>query len=397
MRILHVIPSIAPRYGGPSQAINGMCQALRKRGLDVLVVSTDADGPGRLDVPVGELTPYQGLPTLFFPRQWSEAVKYSRPLAHWLNAHVNEFSVVHIHAVFSHACLAAARACQRTSVPYVVRPLGTLDPWSMAQKPWRKQLFLALGARHMLQRAAAIHYTASEERRLAETWLGPGHGVVIPLGVSERLLSGASDPGAFRRRFPETEDDPYVLVLSRLHPKKGLDVFLDVFAQATRDSSRQRWRLVLAGDGEPDYVDSLKEHAARLGLGRRVLFAEWVSGSEKDAVVAGAELLALPSQQENFGLAVVEAMARAVPVLLSTEVNLAPDVIKWNAGWVTPLAPEMQVRALDHALADAEERRRRGAAGRQFVAERLTWDSVAEQMENLYRQVAAGSLRAAVC
>src|SRR5438477_2112901 len=146
MDVLHVIPAVAPRYGGPSQAVVGMGRALTEHGVRVLVATTDADGPDRLPVQLGVPVDWQGVPAIVFRRQFSEAFKYSRPFAAWLGQHVGEFRVVHIHAVFSHSCLAAARACQRRGVPYVVRPLGSLDPWSLHQKPLRKQLLWRFGA-----------------------------------------------------------------------------------------------------------------------------------------------------------------------------------------------------------------------------------------------------------
>src|SRR5437867_3375058 len=111
MRVLHVIPGIAERYGGPSRAVSAMCRALGERGLETLIVTTDADGAGRLPVEVGHPVRYRDVPTIFFPRRFSESFKYSPPLAAWVDGNVGAFDVVHIHAVFSHACLAAARAC----------------------------------------------------------------------------------------------------------------------------------------------------------------------------------------------------------------------------------------------------------------------------------------------
>src|SRR5439155_19005325 len=111
MKILHVIPGVAPRYGGPSQAIIQMCRALQTEGEEVLIASTDADGASRLPVKIGMKTVYKGIPAIFFPRNWSEAFKYSHSLARWLGANVDSFDVVHIHAVFSHSSIAAARAC----------------------------------------------------------------------------------------------------------------------------------------------------------------------------------------------------------------------------------------------------------------------------------------------
>ena len=153
MHALHVIPSIAPRYGGPSSAVVGMSNALQHAGVAVQIATTDADGPTRLRVPHGTSVEWAGVPTVFFPRQWSESFKYSRPLAGWLTDHVAGFDVVHIHAVFSHACLAAASACRRRRVPYIVRPLGTLDPWSLQQKTVKKQVLWHFGVRSMLNRS----------------------------------------------------------------------------------------------------------------------------------------------------------------------------------------------------------------------------------------------------
>src|SRR5213079_3046142 len=110
---------------GPSQAVFEMCRALDEQGVDALVVTTDADGSGRLKVARARPITHRGVPAIFFSRQWSEAFKYSHPLAAWLKHNVGSFDVVHIHAVFSHSSLAAARACRRHSIPYIVRPLGS--------------------------------------------------------------------------------------------------------------------------------------------------------------------------------------------------------------------------------------------------------------------------------
>src|SRR5262245_57309374 len=128
VRVLHVIPAVAARYGGPSAAIAPMCLALKASGIDPLIVTTDADGDGRLRVPIGTPATWHDVPALFFERQFSESFKYSATLARWIRTHVKDFDVVHIHAVMSHACLAAASAARRHGVPYVLRPLGTLAP-----------------------------------------------------------------------------------------------------------------------------------------------------------------------------------------------------------------------------------------------------------------------------
>ncbi|MBV9328287.1 MAG: glycosyltransferase [Chloroflexi bacterium] len=373
--MLHVIPSIAPRYGGPSSAVVGMCTSLQNRGVAVQIATTDADGPARLPVPHGRRMEWSGVPTVFFPRQLSEAYKYSRPLASWLAENVAEFDVVHVHAVFSHACLAASSACRRRGVPYVVRPLGTLDPWSLRQKPLRKRLLWHLGVQRMLRGAAAMHYTTASEKRLAETALDLQRGVVIPLGVDETLFRTTRSRG----------EPPYVLVLGRLHPKKGIESLVDVFLEVSE--RLPEWNLVVAGDGEPEYVASLRAHVARLDAHHRVVFRGWVQGQAKAAALAGAAVLALPSHQENFGLVVAEALACGTPVLVSTHVNLADEIAAANAGWVVPLDRAILRDRLTCILRNRCERERRGQAGRSLAMQAFRWSSVAGEVQRLYQSL----------
>ena len=130
LRVLHIIPAVAVRYGGPSRAIFEMCRALGSHGVEVLIATTDADGPGHLAVDKETAIDYQGAQTIFFRNEWSERFNYSAALARWLDANVKHFDVAHIHAVFSHPCLAAARACLKRNVPYIV-PRSGARSWSM--------------------------------------------------------------------------------------------------------------------------------------------------------------------------------------------------------------------------------------------------------------------------
>jgi glycosyltransferase involved in cell wall biosynthesis len=236
----------------------------------------------------------------------------------------------------------------------------------------------------MLQKATAVHYTTSEERRLVEESLGLGRGVVIPLGVEEELLKAPSSTRSFRCRYPSLGHAPYVLVLCRLHPKKGLELFLEVFLEVTRGEEFQQWQLMLAGEGEVGYAASLKRLVREQGGQDRVCFPGWLDGPEKVAALYEAALLALPSHQENFGLSAVEAMACGVPVLLSTQVNLAEEIQGFGAGWSVPLERAALVETLATALREDHGRALRGQAGRQLVRRRFLWSAVAAELAALY-------------
>jgi glycosyltransferase involved in cell wall biosynthesis len=364
-----------------------MCQALQAQGVNTLIATTDSDGSGHLPVNLEQPLAYKDVPTIFFPRQWSEAFMYSHRLARWLEGNIKTFDLVHIHAIFSHSSLVAARICQRHNVPYVLRPLGSLDPWSLSQKHFRKRLLLYTGAERMVRKAAAVHYTTAEERRLAESRLGLNRGVVIPLGINAELLQVPADPETFRQHHPSLADNPYVLVLSRLHTKKGLELLLDVFLNVTSEKELKHWRLVLAGDGEIGYVTSLKRLVEKREGEGRVLFTGWLDESQKASALQGAALLALLSRQENFGLSVAEALACGVPVLVSTQVNLAEEIHAAGAGWVVGLKPAALAPTLAEALCGDTERARRGKAGRELASSRFMWTTIAAELVELYRSV----------
>lgn len=372
MRVLHVIPSVSERSGGPATAIVSMCRALQEQGVEVLLATTSH---GFTRTYTDQIVDYKGVAARFFPAQVGASFKYSRPLTAWLKTSVRDFDLVHIHAVFNHASVAAASVCRKAGVPYVVRPLGTLDPWSMKQKAGRKKIFWSLVGKKMLRGSAAVHYTAEGEKTATEESLDINHGRVIALGVE---VNGSAQTKKATDYFPVIDERPYVLLLSRLDPKKNVEALIDAFKLLKGNV----WRLVIAGDGSRDYVASLKQKAAG---SEKIIFTGWVEGEQKEALLGGAALFVLPSRHENFGLSVMEAMARGVPVLVSPHVNLAHEIEAANAGWI------MDVTQLNDGLAavleNETERARRGQAAHQF-SQRYSWQRTATELAELYRQIA---------
>lgn len=370
-----MIPSVAPRYGGPSDAALRMVAALETEGLEVLLATTDADGPGRLPVRTGEPSRHQGSPTIFFPRLRGESLKPSPALAKWLRSETRAFDLVHIHSVFSHPSLAAGAGARASGIPYVVRPLGQLDPWSLSQHAVRKKLFLAGGGRRLLRRAAALHWTDVSERKQAPSFVSDMGGFVLPLGVDERLF----DP-----RGKTTRRD-VLLFLSRLHPKKNVEGLLEAFSAVAGDF--EAWELVIAGDGDPAYVARLKALSVRAESAGRVKFVGWLDAEAKREALSSASLFALPSRQENFGVAVAEAMAVGTPVVVSEQVALAAEVARAGAGWVAPSDGEGLARTLRGAMRSAGERASRGAAARALAEERFRWAAVGKALVHEYEEI----------
>ena len=384
MRVLHVIPAVAARYGGPSAAIVGMCHALRAAGIDAVIATTDADGSARLPVETDVMSVHRDVPTIFFRRQATESLKWSSGLASWLNAHVREFDLVHAHAVFSHSSLAAGRACRAAGVPYLVRPLGTLDPWSLDRHPRRKRLLLALGGRRFLSGARAIHYTTVEERTLAERrlpWLPPGS--IVPLGIDEEFFA--------KTEWTKRQPAPVLLSMSRLHPKKRLELLIKAFHIVGAAPPFESWRLVIVGDGDAEYAGQL-QRAARGGPAKdRIEFKGWLTGEARRDLLRASTLFALPSSQENFGIALVEAMAAGLPAVVTPGVNLAADIVGAGAGWVSDGNVIALSETLRVAMSDQQVLEACGSRAREFAL-RFRWSSVADGLRALYEQTLRSTL-----
>jgi glycosyltransferase involved in cell wall biosynthesis len=273
-------------------------------------------------------------------------------------------------------------------VPYVVRPLGSLAPWALARR-WALKRALWLGGVGQMLRKDDIHYTTNEERDLAERALGLGRGVVIPLAVEAAapVRDGGASLGVRTesgREPPALSPGPYVLTLGRLHPVKGLETLIEAFLDVALNEPFQAWRLVLAGDGEAGYIARLQRLVQKRGGDGRVIFTGWLDGEDKNDALQGAAVLALPSHQESFGLAALEAMASGIPVLISECVGLAEAVQAAGAGWVVVLERRVLSEALLAVMAHGSERTARGAAGRALAQARFTWPAVAASLRELY-------------
>ena len=379
MRVLHVIPSVSPVYGGPSYAIRSMVTSLAKIGLEVDVATTTANGREELDIPLNTPLAENGVRYFYFPRQFPKNWTFSRPLAQWLYRHAKDYDVIHIHALFSYPTLPACRSAQLAGVPYVIRPLGTLSPRSLAHKPWRKVFYYHLFEKRNLVHAVAIHATSRLEAESLEC-LGLGREIhVIPLGVD--LVISPSPP--------KRPNSPLrILFLSRLHPMKGLPLLFQALALLRREGLRPF--LTVAGEGDAAYPRKLKQAMETLGLESQIEFIGFVQGEDKTRVLADADIFVLPSHQENFGVAAAEAMAAGLPVIVSDQVGIAPDIQEYGAGLVVQCGADSIKEGLKKLMGDPVLRSEMGRQGQRLVRERFSWEKVASQLIELYEGILAG-------
>lgn len=382
MRALHVIPSLSPSQGGPSFALPAMARALAAQGVEVDVATTDDDGPGKrlAGVAHGQAVIKEGFRVFYFPKQ-TEFYKVSLPLRRWLRAHVREYDVVHVHTVFSFATLAAGRAAARARVPFIVRPLGVLNRWGMEnRRRWLKSLSFQLLDKPVLDKAAALHFTSEQERDEAAALGIQARPVVLPLGIDLGAFGRLPLADAFRDAFPMSRGRQVVLFLSRLDPKKNVEGLLEAFARLSSDVV-----LAVAGAGEPAYESALKQKSADLGLTGRVAWTGRIEGDLKLSAMAAASVFVLPSHSENFGIALLEAMAAGLPCVSTLGVALAAEseaVVKVAVDDTAALAREMA-----RLLADAGERARLGAAVRREALDKYSMDTMGGALRALYEEV----------
>ncbi len=394
MKLLHVVASYAPawRYGGPIQSVAALCQGLASLGEDVTVFTTNIDGPRDLPVPLEQPAIYRGVKVHYFqvqsPRRWS----FSWPLTRALQKEVANFDLVHLHAVFVYPSLAAGFYCRKYGIPYLLSPRGMLCNVAYGMKSLRKRIYLDLLERRNLNAARAVHFTTiDEQRQMIPIRLGPP-AFVVPNSLDLNAFASLPPYGSFRARHPEMAGKRLILFLGRMHRIKGLDRLAEAFGSAREKI--QDAHLVIAGYDLEGYGRVVKGRLREQGILERVTFTGPLVGEEKLAAFRDCDLFVLPSYQENFGMAALEAMACGLPVVVSNGVYLYPEIQRAGAGLVVDGDPAGLAEAIGVLLRDATLRARMGEAGRRLVRERFSAEHVAGQMRSVYRNILAGTTQA---
>ena len=391
LKILQVVPSISLVYGGPSQMVRGFSAALAATGADVTVVTTDSNGDvdeAPLDVPLAQPVPQDGYTVWYFRCSPFRRYKFSLGLLHWLWHHAADYDIVHIHALFSPVSSLAATVLRWRGRPYLLRPLGTLDPADLQKKKQLKQLYAAVLERPNLAGAAAIHFTSAQEALVSERFGTKTPDVVLPLGVTP--LPAVETEIDVRDRFGIPCDRPIILFMSRLDPKKGLDFLIP--ALETLQQEGLDFHLLLCGANPQDrqYEQSIHTQIQNSPLSARTTITGFVSGDLKAALLNTAELFVLPSYYENFGIAVAEAMLAQLPVIISNQVHIWQDIEQSSSGWICDCSQASLMVQLREALKSPDARLQRGQNAQKFAQAHYSWQAIAQQAIATYRILLSG-------
>ena len=328
MRILRSTHTINPALGGPIESIKQSSAALQRRGHEVEIISLDDPrDPWVRELPfaVHALGPGRG------------SYGYSPGFSSWIREHRAQYDAVIVHGIWQYSSFGVWRALAGSATPYFVFPHGMLDPWFKRTYPLKhlkKLLYWPWGEYRVLRDAAAVFFTSEEERRLArESFaLYRCHEVVVNYGTAAPAnLERARE--TFFETYPQLRGRRFLLFLGRLHVKKGCELLIQAFAASQKSDSSLF--LVMAGPcADDEYRRHLGALAREMGIENSISFPGMLTGPVKWGALGAAEAFVLPSHQENFGIAVAEALASGTPVLISNKINTWREIETDGAGYV---------------------------------------------------------------
>jgi glycosyltransferase involved in cell wall biosynthesis len=300
------------------------------------------------------------------------------------------FDVVHCYGLYDFLGSVAGYFCRRADIPYIVEPMGMYRPIDRSIR--LKRLWHGTLGKEFLRGASKIVATSElEERELLDAGFPQAQVVVRYNGIDPALLPGLPSRGTFRAKWGLPQAEPLVLLLSRIIPRKGVDLLIDAFARACAETGR----LVIAGpEGERGYLDCLEKRAQESGAGDRILFCGPLYDQDKKAALRDADIFALPSRYENFANVAAEAMACGVPVIVTDACGISP-LVDGIAGLVIPREQEALTEALSSLIRD-EALYARLKEGCRRVAAQLDWGTLTGQMERHYQDSVRGDKGVAV-
>jgi len=332
LRILHSIRSVNPAGGGPIEAVKQLAAVNARSGHMIEVMSLDhPEDPWvkQFPLPCHAMGPSKG------------SYGYSSRLVPWMRENRHNYDAVVVDGIWQYNAFGVWRALHGSDTPYFVFTHGMLDPWFKRTYPlkhFKKWLYWPWGDYRVLRDARSVFFTCEEERLLARQsfWLYRCRERIVTLGTAGPIGDSTEQLRAFRKAYPETNDKACLLFLGRVHVKKGTDLLLQAFAEAVRGDAADapRLHLIIAGPDDHEYAQEMKLLAVKLGLAERITWTGMLTGDLKWGAFYQAQAFVLASHQENFGIAVAEALACGRPVLISDKVNIWREISDDRAGLV---------------------------------------------------------------
>lgn len=356
-----------------------MVKSLRDAGIDAAILTTNDNNIYRdVDWPLGHWFWIDNVPIIMFPAINSKSrfireYLISPSLSWWLLKNISEYDALHVHSIFSYTSTSSMLIARLKRIPYIVRTIGQLSSWSLTQSRIRKLLMLLFIERSNLMKSFSIHVTSKSEMNDLRLICDHKKVLCLELGVEMSTLNKSTS-------YSPRKETHFVF-LSRIHPKKQLNKLLEAFSLLQSKDHRRSWHLYIAGEGEPEYVSSLKKLSKEYAINDLIDWMGHISGEEKASLLNESDWFVLPSISENFGISVVEALAHGIPVIISEEVGISDIVRETKAGIVCGGSVSL-IDALTFALDGAPMEMRNAAL--KLARERFSWKEVAKKLSLYY-------------
>lgn len=387
MNIIHATPSMASTWGGPTSVLNELSARMVQKQNNVVICTAKGGRTGIPDVkPAGVTVKSAEITSL--GKFWTG---YSSEISKLVYEACSEADIIHIHEFWHYVGFSAYKAAKFFNKPYVISIHGALSPWALAVKKTFKKAYSRIIMKKMLVEASAIHcLTADEAFQLSD------YGInnitrVIPNGVNP---PSRVDKKAFRRyldqRYPNLNNKIIIVFLGRIHKGKGLDLLAEAFGELLHNHGDEV-RLLMIGPDE-GYKETVQDILAKYNATDKCIFSGQLTGYDKTAFLGGSDIFTLPSYSEGFSMAVLEAMAVGLPVIISDHCHF-PEVVDSSSGVIIDANVTQLLNALKMLVSDSSLRNDMGVNGRELALEKFTWDIVTEKMLALYQDILDRTLR----
>jgi glycosyltransferase involved in cell wall biosynthesis len=379
LRILHVIDRLDRRLGGSVAATLGICKFLKLAQVDVEACGSIGpdDVLDHLDTEFGDFPIHRFARS--FPRRYAGSIQFYR----WLDQAIAKYDLIEIHAIFSAFTLQAGKICRNHRKPYIIRPHGSLDPFDLRKHALLKRLVGPVLVRPLLAGANLLLATAALESERLVLYGATVEKAVIPLPILLDDEHGSRN--SFRNRHNIPLDAQVVLFLSRLDYKKGLEFLIPALARLKQKFPRL-W-FVLAGSGDPAYVKKTEQVLAEFNTSEFTRRIGFVTGQEKRDAFAAADIFALPSLNENFGIVNIEAMQAGLPLLISDQVYICREIEAAGSGIICSPSVNSVAEKMEEMLSGATDLKLMGQRGHGLVQRCYRPEVATQSLIEVYRKI----------
>ncbi len=394
MKILHIIPSYEPawNFGGTVTATSNLCRTLVRKGVDVTVYTTNADGTKKgLDIPVNEQINLGGVKVWYFPCDFfTKKAFYSKELIRKLESTIKEFDLIHLSVIWQWIGFKAYEICKKSKIPYILTPHSSLMKfafYSVGNK-FVKRGYWNLFAKKIMKNANAIHFLCEGEREESREFCDNSESFIVPNGIKiGKFNKDFQKRGYIRAKLGIPSGSLIFLFLGRIHPKKRIELVLKSMP-AILKKRRNVYFVIVGPVEEKNYSKKLKDLANSMNISKNL---RWIGPVENRNVLSfysAADVMVLPSVIEGVSMAVTEAMAMSLPVVISNRVANYKEVELDDAGVIVePVLSSVRKALLDLCVHNRELFKEKAINARKSVEKRYDMDKVAGLMIKVYEDV----------